>query len=57
MSASVVGWHAPEAKVWQLLQEPEWKVAEEDCKEAYAITLQQESNGIQPSKDAKHTML
>ena len=43
MSTSVVGWHAPEAKVWQLLQEPEWKVAEEDCKKAYAITLQQDT--------------
>ena len=43
MSTSVAGWHAPEAKVRQLLQESERQVAEEDCKEAYAITLQQDT--------------
>ena len=38
--------HLSKIEVWQLLQEPEWKVAEKDREEANALALRQDTQNF-----------
>ena len=42
--------HVRKVEVWQLLQESEWEIAEEDCEEAYARALRSDHKSRQVGK-------
>ena len=42
--------HLSKIEVWQLLQEPEWKVAEKDREEADASALRQDTQNFKTRK-------